>query len=144
MKKQRTKVHEHLYEKRSGDVCYYCGDPFEHGDHCPPIKWVRQLGPDHPAFADSEWAVVPSCAECNYLLGAKDLFTLGERIRFVYHHLQVNEWNLRMQEPESIEQINENYTGRLREEMKAHALRKYRAWLRFEYAERKAHAVRNT
>jgi len=70
-------LHIHRYGKRYicfgqiGDACVYCGDVASHMDHRPPIS-----------IADDERAsvhmLVPSCAECNLLLGDKPLFTINE------------------------------------------------------------------
>jgi hypothetical protein len=138
MRKRRTQVYNRLYTKQTGDYCYYCGDLMEHMDHCPPVKWVDQLGPDHEAFKRSEFVTVPSCAECNYVLGAKDLFTLKERVTFIYHHLEITQWKLRMQEPHDPDTVQEEFSGRLREEVKNHIFQQVRAWKRFEFAKRKA------
>lgn len=133
-KPNRTKVFEHLYTTIVGDMCIYCGDPKEEIDHCPPIQWVKILGPDQ----FDNFYKVPCCLECNRVLGAKDLFKVTERQIFIYEHLRVTEWDLRMQPPHDPDTIDEEYSGRLRDEVRNHVFRQVRAWARFEYAERKA------
>lgn len=63
------------------DPCYYCGVIADTKDHVPPLS-VRSrlitLGIDRWTFVE-----VPACRECNNALGARSLFTLTERKRYM-------------------------------------------------------------
>lgn len=49
-------------------ACFYCGDPADTLDHCPPLSRI----PDYEAIGllREFYVKVPSCRECNTLLGA--------------------------------------------------------------------------
>lgn len=61
--------------------CLYCGAPQEVIDHCPPVTLQYHYQPSGLPF----W-LVPSCKECNYALGSKDLPTVSKRVEYLYHH----------------------------------------------------------
>lgn len=133
----RTRVFESLYKHKKGDTCTYCGEPAEEKDHAPPIKWMKLKQPAFFKERKIPLLVVPSCFECNRTLGGKELFTIEERQLFIYQHLAVNEYDLRMQEPHSMQERKE-FSGRLREEIRAHLFQQVRAWRRYEFAQKKA------
>lgn len=60
-------------------ACCYCGNPAQNRDHVPPLVWVESLGQSWFYEASIPLVWVPSCAECNILLGAERLFTIAER-----------------------------------------------------------------
>lgn len=65
----------------NGD-CVYCGMPALETDHVPPRCFRTGLA------GAVEFLVVASCAECNSILGARPLFTLKARKRFVREALR--------------------------------------------------------
>lgn len=69
------------------DACFYCGLPADSKDHVPPVSarpvLFEQLGKDCPEFLEV-WA----CRECNCLLGARALWTVSERKRFIKKKLR--------------------------------------------------------
>lgn len=69
------------YLKIDFDRCIYCGKPPEHWDHAFPFSesWRFEEG-----FVS--W-LVPSCAECNLLAGAKMCETFGEKARYIHEKL---------------------------------------------------------
>ena len=57
-------------------TCFYCGDPAQSVDHVPPLAGVeayRALG------VVEEYLKVPSCTECNSLLGDEVQETIMDR-----------------------------------------------------------------
>lgn len=67
--------------------CYYCGQPGITVDHVPPISLRSRLGElglnDRYTFHE-----VRACHECNVLLGARPLYTLTDRKRFMKRTLR--------------------------------------------------------
>ena len=61
------------YEKVPGDLCTYCGEPAEVRDHAYPASRVPELCPEGMRL------LVPSCDECNGLLGDSMHETLSDR-----------------------------------------------------------------
>lgn len=106
-------------------------------DHSPPLHWVGLLQPEFFKERKIPFKLYPACTDCNYILGAKRLFTYKERVKYIYEYLSVNEYDLRMTDPISMEERQE-YSGRLREEIRAQVYRQLRAWERFEFAQKKA------
>ena len=63
-------------------ACRYCGLAADGVDHIPPQsarERIKELGMSD-RFPDVE---VPCCGECNSLLGARALWTVGRRKRFI-------------------------------------------------------------
>lgn len=57
-------------------VCIYCGDTSSHEDHMVPRPWSGDaLRPHVPT--------VPSCAECNGLIGDTPIFTVAGRAEHI-------------------------------------------------------------
>lgn len=83
----------HLYEKLgsvSQDECWYCKSLRDSVDHCPPVCVLDSF--DCLKFKEQggSFVLVPSCQECNHLLGAKLLYTPKERAAYLlqaYHKL---------------------------------------------------------
>ena len=77
---------EHPRTRIEGDPsltpCYYCGLPGTTVDHVPPISFRSRLRDFGLAGRYPEYEV-HACHECNCALGAKPLFSLGERKRYV-------------------------------------------------------------
>lgn len=69
----------HYHDSVQRGTCFYCGDFADTRDHSPPLAWVdsRKL----TAWAEDgiPLVLVPSCCDCNSLLGSKPLFTVYER-----------------------------------------------------------------
>lgn len=58
------------------NFCLYCGDYAQCLDHQPPVSAVDRISGSHGAF---EYALIPSCSECNSLLGDKLTNTVSDR-----------------------------------------------------------------
>jgi hypothetical protein len=70
-------------ERMSGNPCYYCGLPCDTVDHVPPKSAREYLDlKRYPRF------LIPACRECNNLLGARSLYTPGERKKFIKRALK--------------------------------------------------------
>lgn len=80
--------------------CYYCGRPADSVDHVIPQVLIRQL----EILGDTEtWQqlykrhkvkVVPSCKDCNHVLGPKYFSTLAERKAYVKKRLRQRKRNI--------------------------------------------------
>lgn len=69
--------------KVSLDECWYCGAPRETLDHCPPISSVETLDITRFKKNGGEFLLIPSCFDCNTLLGAKRLGAPNERLAYL-------------------------------------------------------------
>lgn len=79
----------HLYSRHIADHlpyslgCFYCADVASDIDHCPPIRWIEAKKPKQWRQSGIEFLTVRACKWCNQKLGAKALFTLGERAEYI-------------------------------------------------------------
>lgn len=89
MKKQERskllKQYGHLYRKHVAEgvsmrECFYCADPADTVDHCPPIAWIDSRAPEAWRSAGIPLALIGACRACNGLLGDKPLFTALDRL----------------------------------------------------------------
>jgi len=89
-----SRIYNHLYTPHSFEgqnirECFYCGDPAETRDHCPPLSWVETRQQDAWRDAGVPFLTVPCCTPCNSLLGGRGLFTLKERVDYVEQRLSI-------------------------------------------------------
>ena len=74
--------------REDASPCYYCGMPADSIDHVPPIT-VRPrllaLGLDKRY----KFVEVNACKECNSLIGARALWTLSQRKKFIKKALKL-------------------------------------------------------
>jgi len=63
--------------------CIYCGQPKQHIDHTPPLSWVDANGSDYFIKNQIPFYKVPSCKDCNVILGDKPFFTIRQRKGYV-------------------------------------------------------------
>ncbi len=87
-----SRTYNHLYTPHSFEgqnvrECFYCADPAETRDHCPPLSWVETRKQEAWRDAGVAFVTVPCCAPCNGLLGRKGLFTLKERADYLEQRL---------------------------------------------------------
>lgn len=83
MTKSYRKTHHEVYKQWQGNVtgvCYYCGQRGDAKDHVPPISAAHSLG----SGRFKELLLVNSCTECNSELGDKWLYTLYERLEYLF------------------------------------------------------------
>lgn len=76
-----------LYRRLEGvdlSACFYCGDPRESLDHCPPLSVACALDLDKFRKNGGELVLVPCCSQCNSMLGSKKLGTPGERLAYLW------------------------------------------------------------
>lgn len=92
-----------------GTPCCYCGDPAEADDHVLPISAFRKLlAAGNVTIPDDLLRIVPSCHECNSLLGdkifrsfeEKRLYAKGAIARRYHSALEYPYW-----EPEELTQL---------------------------------------
>jgi hypothetical protein len=76
-------IYTHLYSEIDVDYCCYCGDAKECLDHVPALTWVGSLGTEYFKDISVSLTLVPSCAECNALLGSVCIFEMDERKAFI-------------------------------------------------------------
>jgi|DEB0MinimDraft_6_1074348.scaffolds.fasta_scaffold198492_1 hypothetical protein len=84
------------------DMCYYCGEQQEVTDHVPPLV-AATLSLDR-------W-LIPSCKECNLILGTQVYYSLSERVEYLRARypirykklLNTPDW-----EPEELEEMGYN------------------------------------
>ena len=62
------------------EPCVYCGQPADSIDHIPP-RSLRSFLPEIGLVAKEQ--EVHACRECNCVLGARPILTIGERRAFV-------------------------------------------------------------
>lgn len=70
--------------------CYYCNDPRETLDHVPPLKYACDMDIDKFVTDGGVLLLVPSCKECNSFLSSKPLFTIPERVVYLYEKYTKN------------------------------------------------------
>lgn len=79
-----------LYKRVEGPLnhCFYCGTFADSLDHVPPLSECVERGADF--FVNSGIALlkIPSCRECNGLLGARPVYCPLERRQFIHEKLQ--------------------------------------------------------
>lgn len=68
--------------------CAYCGLPAETLDHCPALTTVVGVGTQYCEDNNIPLYLVPSCRECNGLIGAKVLWTFEDRKQFLAKRLK--------------------------------------------------------
>jgi hypothetical protein len=67
--------------------CVYCGCLWQADDHVPARKWVHSLGTQY--FSNVNLLTVPTCHECNSILGAIAIHTIAERKSYINEKLLV-------------------------------------------------------
>lgn len=67
--------------------CYYCGVPADSIDHVPP-KSVRERIIQSGLSDRYPFVEIDSCRECNAVIGARTLWTLSERKKFIKRALR--------------------------------------------------------
>lgn len=73
-----------------GYFCIYCNSPADTRDHVPPLAWVEPFGLETFRKSGIPFVTVPSCRECNGLLGDRKLLTVEDRLEYLekkYHDL---------------------------------------------------------
>lgn len=65
------------------EPCTYCGVPAESVDHVPPRAYRLAILADSALRGRYPFIETPSCCECNSLLGARPLWTIKDRKRFL-------------------------------------------------------------
>ena len=69
-------------------VCAYCGLPSASLDHCPPLSTAYSFGTEYLIANKVSLYLIPSCFECNVLLGSKVLLNYQERKAFIAKRLR--------------------------------------------------------
>jgi len=78
LEKMYNRFYKKLNPVNSDDsfTCYYCGEPANCYDHTPPISCIDYYD---CTGIEAEFLLVPSCSECNRLLGSTNTKTLADR-----------------------------------------------------------------
>lgn len=84
-KNRRTleRVYNKLYKPVDVWFCLYCGVEANVMDHVPPLSWIGALGSEFFIEKGTPLLLVPSCQECNAILGSFGLFNVNERRAYV-------------------------------------------------------------
>lgn len=116
---RRLAVFDCHYERQGelGDPCVYCGVESSGWDHVPPLHYAARLSQEDRA--EARLRKVPSCHECNTLLGGAVLTTLAARRSLVRERLQRKYAHL-LSIPEWSDDELAQLTGRTREDVRAH------------------------
>ncbi len=64
-------------------VCFYCGDPADSVDHCPALAVAYAWGTENLLNSGVSLLLIPSCRECNLLLGDRPVLTPAARGEFL-------------------------------------------------------------
>jgi len=100
--------------------CTYCGNPCDNLDHVTPVLYTHN---SRKNISYSKKVTVPSCGECNSLLGDKMFLTIGDRAAYLsQRYAKRFDKYLKMPIWEQYE-INE-LEGRLRQQIKIDVDRK--------------------
>lgn len=89
--------YKHFCDEDSRHRCWYCGDPSDTLDHCPSVSAAYAYGPETLANNGIKLLLIPSCRECNNLLGDVAIFVPEQRGYFIYEMLnhryrKTNKW----------------------------------------------------
>ena len=76
------------YPSNRTGICLYCGLPASCVDHCPALSSVMSVGSEYCEENKIPLFLVPSCSECNHLIGARVLWTIEERRAFIAGRLK--------------------------------------------------------
>ena len=85
-RQQLLKQYGQIYSKFEGaktQECWYCKQPKECVDHCPPLSSLSFLDVHKFREHGGNFVLIPSCMSCNSLLGERKLFTPNERISWL-------------------------------------------------------------
>ena len=80
------KLHGHKYKRHftsEGYYCFYCADPADTLDHVPPLSAMDILDKKKRQKERIPAALVPCCRECNGALGARQLWTVFDRLLYL-------------------------------------------------------------
>jgi hypothetical protein len=77
-----SKSYKRLHSVDQG-VCLYCGAPKQLLDHVPAISETHKRGTKALREEGVRFLLVPSCSECNSLLGARSLWFIEERFDYL-------------------------------------------------------------
>jgi ribosomal protein L34E len=82
----------HLYERHfsSRPGCFYCGDPADSIDHCPPLNFMEVKDQKWFKQRKIKFYTVASCSQCNRRLSNKPFLTLHERADYILRRLEKN------------------------------------------------------
>lgn len=101
-KRVSEKILNQLYKRSASvpnDVCFYCGEAAQAGDHVPPLSVVEKMGADR--FVGTRFVILPACNECNSKLSNKPItdpknrafYLLGDYIVLYSNLLLLPDWH---------------------------------------------------
>lgn len=124
MRVRRYKLDEAVYdslyshEGELGDPCVYCGVESCGWDHVPPLHYVGRLSDEDRKR--SRPRKLPSCEECNKVLGGVVLTSLHDRRAWVKRQLR-RRYAHQLRIPEWREDELAELTGRTREDVQTYS-----------------------
>lgn len=116
------KLYDHRYEKQGhiGAPCTYCGLESSEWDHVPPLHYVSRIADHDIDNLDEVLRKLPSCRECNSILGGTLLTTIPERRGYLKEKLR-RKYRSHAAMPEwSEEELEELSTDDARRYMRQH------------------------
>jgi|DEB19_MinimDraft_3_1074340.scaffolds.fasta_scaffold33555_5 hypothetical protein len=81
-----SKIYGKRYKRHfmsEGYYCFYCGDPADCLDHCPPLSIVEDTDPKKLREKKIPHVLLPCCHECNTALGDRYLLTVEDRLLYL-------------------------------------------------------------
>lgn len=109
---QREKLISGIYKRLPNtdlSRCYYCDHPRQSLDHVPPLKYACDIDLDKFHENGHDLFLVPACNECNRILGSKPLFTIAERVMYLYEKYAANADKIQtLWDEEEIEELGRN------------------------------------
>ena len=103
-------LHHHKYQKINVDQfkCFYCGEPANSIDHCPPISKCEYYKDIKNHY------LIPCCLNCNNLLANKTNFTPLERLACLKELLK-KKYKTILQMPDWTDEELKEVKGQLKE-----------------------------
>lgn len=73
----------HMHHSVARHECFYCGEPANALDHCPPLASIEGRSKNYWKKNKIKFLLVPSCTNCNSKLGNREFFSLYERCQYL-------------------------------------------------------------
>lgn len=109
LKQYGNLYHTHYPLNHRPGTCFYCGDLKSEHDHCPPLSWVDAVITEKHNLG-IELLRIPSCSDCNNILGDKPLFTPLERVQYIHEKLSAKyERGFTLWSDEELEEMSSDF-----------------------------------
>lgn len=93
-RKRLQAAYGHLYSRYFAEAmpgsfgCFYCAEPADTIDHCPPLSWVEHRRPQDWKRDKIAFHTIVCCRDCNKVLGDRGLFTALSRTTLIRQKLE--------------------------------------------------------